>query len=35
MIVLTALRFVCALWIEARELQREAHKRFPHMRSDW
>ena len=33
MILLTALRFVRTIWVEAREMQREAEKRFPHLRS--
>jgi hypothetical protein len=34
MILLTALRFLRAVWVEARSLQREARKRFPHLRQD-
>jgi hypothetical protein len=32
MILLTALRFIHTIWAEAREMQREAEKRFPHLR---
>ncbi len=32
MILLTALRFVRTIWVEAREMQREAYRRFPHLR---
>ncbi len=34
MILLTALRFVQTVWSEARAMQREAEKRFPHLRSE-
>jgi len=34
MILLTALRFVRSIWVEARALQRESLKRFPHLRQD-
>jgi hypothetical protein len=33
MILLTALRFIHTVWSEAREMQREAERRFPHLRS--
>jgi hypothetical protein len=32
MILLTAIRFVHTIWIEAREMQRGAYRRFPHLR---
>jgi hypothetical protein len=32
MILLTALRVVYSAWVEAREMQREALKRYPHLR---
>ncbi len=34
MILLTALRFIRSVWTEAREMEREARKRFPHLRSE-
>ncbi len=34
MILLTALRFIRSVWTEAREMEREALKRFPHLRSE-
>ena len=34
MVLLTAFRFVRAVWLEARALQREARKRFPNLRQD-
>ena len=34
MILLSALRFIHTVWVEAREMQREALKRFPHLRSE-
>ncbi len=34
MILLTAFRFLLAVWMEARSLQREAMKRFPQIRQD-
>jgi hypothetical protein len=34
MILLTAIRFVRAVYLEAAKLQREAIKRFPHLRQD-
>ena len=34
MIILTAFRFIRSVWVEARALQRETLKRFPHLRKD-
>jgi hypothetical protein len=34
MILLTALRFIRSVWVEARAMQRDALKRFPHLRQD-
>jgi hypothetical protein len=34
MILLTALRFMRAVWVDAREMQREALKRYPHLRRE-
>ncbi len=34
MILLTALRFIHTIWVEAHEMKREAQKRFPHLRSE-
>ena len=32
MILLTFLRMAACIWIEAREMQREATRRYPHLR---
>jgi hypothetical protein len=32
MILLTLLRMATRIWIEAREMQREAMRRYPHLR---
>ena len=32
MILLTFLRMAACIWIEAREMQREAMRRYPHLR---
>ena len=32
MIVLTLLRMATSVWIEAREMQAEAMRRYPHLR---
>lgn len=34
MILLTAFRFIRSVWVEARAMQRDALKRFPHLRQD-
>jgi hypothetical protein len=34
MILLAALHFIHTVWTEARQMQSEAQKRFPHLRSD-
>jgi hypothetical protein len=34
MILLTALRLIHSVWTEARALQRETLKRFPHLRDE-
>ncbi len=34
MILLTALRFIRSVWAESREMEGEARKRFPHLRSE-
>ena len=34
MIILTAFRFIRSVWVEARAMQRDALKRFPHLRQD-
>jgi hypothetical protein len=34
MILITIIRFVHAVWVEARALQRETFKRYPHLRPD-
>lgn len=34
MILITAFRFVLQVWSEARALQRESLKRFPHLRHE-
>ena len=34
MILLTALHLIRTIWADARAMQREAHKRFPHLHSD-
>ncbi len=32
MILITAMRFLHQVWVEARALQRETLKRYPHLR---
>ena len=34
MILLTFLRIIHSSWVEAREMQREAMRRHPHLRGD-
>ncbi len=34
MILITAMRFVHQVWVEARALQRETLKRYPHLRDN-
>ena len=34
MILITAMRFVHQVWVEAQALQRETLKRYPHLRDD-
>jgi hypothetical protein len=34
MILITFLRFARTVWVEARQLQRETLKRYPHLRSE-
>jgi hypothetical protein len=34
MIIMTALRFVYAVIVEAKQLQRQTLKRYPHLRQD-
>jgi len=34
MVLLTALRLICSIWVEAREMEREALRRFPHLRRE-
>ncbi len=34
MIIITALRLIHSVWTEARALQRETLRRYPHLRGD-